>query len=637
MKIHITILAIFISFYSGRISGQILKKADKLYHNYSYAEAIQMYNKLLEKGKSNPQVIEKLGNAYYFTANYEKAANTYQKLVEDEQANISKEVYYRYVQSLRSLKQYEQADQEMDKLINDFSVQDNRAKLFLKNRDYLKRIRSRVGFFKVEEADFNSGRSDFAPSFYNKQLVFTSARDTGLLVERVHKWNNEYFLDLYQVEIDGKSRKVKKFPAGVNTKHHESSSVFASDGLTMFFTKNNTADEKTISDERGVTRLKIYRTDFVNGEWEVAKELPFCADSYSTAHPALSPDNQTLYFASDREGGFGGSDLYAVAIKEDGTYGEPKNLGASINTEGKESFPFISNNNILYFASDGHPGLGGLDVFAIPLEAENVTAFNLGTDINSTADDFSYIINDSLLQGYFASNRSGIDNIYKVFQEKENLLEAIQANYTRVTDSISAKELELDSTVALQEKQWYNQDGEKLQQSEIKEMLTTNTPIAYDKDGKPVSLKDWMKKRNKNFVPEEEGSKEVAKNAVGEDIAPAISKDRIFFEYDQWVLSEASKNILQELANYLQKHPNLHIDIRSYTDSRATEVYNLRLSNKRAKATAEYLWGLGIQKKRVKYRGYGESDLVNRCDSAADCSEQEHAQNRRSEFIIIKN
>ncbi len=339
-------------------------KGNKEYQKYAYIDAIKTYERLYEKGYKSPEMLLKIGNSYYFNADLEKAGKYYGELFAtnpDQEA----EFYYRYSQALRATKDYAKAD-EMMLRFNAKSGNDARAELFNKNRDYLAEIKKNSGRFKLENAGINSEYSDYGPSFVDKKVVFCSARDTGNFSKRIHTWTGQYFTNLYSADMgeDGSLGAVQKFGNKLNSKFHEATPVFTKDGKTVYFTRNNYLDKRGY-DANKVTLLKIYKaTVDAEGKWVNVTPLPFNSDSYQTAHPALSPDEKTLYFASDMPGSFGKSDIYKVKINDDGTFGTPENLGKTINTEGRETYPFVTAKNELYFSSDAHPGLGGLDIYA---------------------------------------------------------------------------------------------------------------------------------------------------------------------------------------------------------------------------------------------------------------------------------
>ncbi len=270
--------------------------------------------------------------------------------------------------------------------------------------------------FIVKFLNINSEYSEYAPSFYDGELVFASSRNISSISKTFDEQNDQPFLDLYITAKKSDKQKAKKLKGGVNTKFHESSAVFSKDKKTVYFTRNNYSNKVPKRNTKGTVLLKIYSANYDEGKWKNVVELPFSSDEYSIAHPALSPDGKFLYFASDMPGSFGESDLYVVEIKEDGSFSAPKNLGGQINTDGRETFPYISDRGKLFFASDGHKGLGGLDIFmALPDQNKDIMVYNLEEPINSPHDDFTFIINEENEIGFFASNRKGgkdNDDIY---------------------------------------------------------------------------------------------------------------------------------------------------------------------------------------------------------------------------------
>ncbi|SHM91540.1 TolB-like translocation protein, partial [Flavobacterium chilense] len=417
-------LTVIIAFSSNSYSQQSkINTGDKKYDSYAYIDAIKTYERVAEKGYKSEDMFKKLGNSYYFNSEFEGAAKWYTQLF-DMNTNVEPEYYYRYAQSLKSTGQTDKAN----KILQEFNTKyknDTRGKLYKDDVNYLDEIKANSGRYKIEDAGINSKYSDYSTFVYDNKIYFASARDTGNFSQRKHKWTGEYFTNLYFADVDPTTHtasKVNKFKTSINTKFHESSPVFTKDGKTVYFTRNNYVNGKKGKDEHKITLIKIYKATLENGKWTNITELPFDSDNYSTAHPALSPDEKTLYFASDMPGTLGQSDIYKVSITSSG-YGTPQNLGPTINTEGKETFPYVTSENEIYFASDGHPGLGGLDVFVGQLEENGTVSAiqNLGSDINSPKDDFAYIIDPVSRTGYFSSNKDGgqgSDDIYKFLETR---------------------------------------------------------------------------------------------------------------------------------------------------------------------------------------------------------------------------
>jgi tetratricopeptide (TPR) repeat protein len=419
MKYIFKIFLAIVCLLSITASGQeeAIEKGNKEYNHYSFVDAQQAYLSVVENGFTSADILQKLGDSYYYTGDYEKAAKWYEALYADFADGLNPDYLYRYAQSLKSAEKYRASNEIMEQFYK-VSENDNRAMLLKDERDYLNNIRNNERF-EIDLAKFNTSLSDFAPAFYMEDLVFASNGQYKNDRQRIHEWNNQPFHDLYLINISAKKedRKVKSLSGKINTKYHESTAVFTKDGQTVYFTRNNFMKGHYKQDSKGINRLKLYRGKKLdNGNWDV-EEVPFNNNEYSVAHPALSPDENTLYFASDMPGGKGLSDLYKVEILADG-YTKPESLGDRINTKERETFPFIGSDNRLYFASDGHVGLGGLDIFVTEIEGGGISGgvYNLGKPINSAQDDFTFIINDETEFGYFASNRpggEGNDDIYR--------------------------------------------------------------------------------------------------------------------------------------------------------------------------------------------------------------------------------
>ncbi|NHF61595.1 OmpA family protein [Flavobacteriaceae bacterium TP-CH-4] len=623
--------------------NRLVTKANERYEEYSFRPAIDIYKRVLDKGYVSADLLKKLGNSYYFNADYTEAADTYKRLVEDYTKEVEAEDYFRYAQTLKTLGDYDGSKEFMLKFV-ELTSDDNRAKLYKSERDFLEDIKQNSGRYNVEPFQYNSPYSDFAPSFYKEGLIFSSDRDTGNLARYRHTWNSKDFLDLYKVNADSISMNaVSKLGEEVNTRLHESTSITTRDGNTLYFTRNNFKEGKYIKDEEGVIRLKIFRATLSDGIWTNIEELPFNSDSYSIAHPALSPDEKTLYFVSDMKGSLGASDIFMVEIKEDGSFGVPRNLGNTINTEARETFPFVTSEDILYFSSDGHPGLGGLDVFATKIAEGkfNGAVVNVGEPVNSKMDDFTFIMDEETRKGYFASNRAegqGADDIYAFLETKPLKLECIQEITGTVRDKISNQVL-VGATV-------------KVIDENNEEVMTTIT----DSEGNySLSLDcnqgNFVRASIQGYVPSEEYlgrsdgkakiidfylERDTVTAGFGDDLAKLLQLSTIYFDFDKYNIRKDSEVEVEKVIAAMEKYPSLKIKVNSHTDSRGKDAYNLWLSEKRAEATVKYMISQGISEDRLSGEGFGETKLMNRCANGVKCSKAEHELNRRSEFIIME-
>ena len=625
------------------------KQATEEFEEYAFADARKLYKRLAERGFTSPEVLKKLGDSYYLTAEYQEAVKWYGQLIDSSKENdkktIEPEYYFRYAQSLKSINRYDLADEQMN-TFNAVKETDSRGEMFIKERDYLKEIEAQSGRYEVEQVFFNSGMEDFAPSFYGERVVFSSNREesTG---DYIHDWNNQPFLDLFIVDNPKDSNpSVTKFDKEMNTPYHESTSAFTKNGDVIYFTRNNYTKKKKIKrDSKGTAKLKLYRSYKSSEGWSIPEELPFNSNEYSTAHPALSPDESTLYFASDRPGTKGLSDLWKVAINPDGSFGEPINLGDQINTEGRETFPFISAQNKLFFASDGHTGLGGLDVFISQLKKDGTQgdAFNIGKPVNSGADDFGLILNENKGEGYFSSSRStgkGNDDIYS-FTRKEKLITNCTQNITGITRDVKTDVILPQSTVELRNIA-----------NEVVATVQSDSAGRYSFPDVDCNSSYIVRANNENYEPAEAvittGSvlgavisrdpylKPPLAVEIGDDLAKTLELNPIYFDYDKFNIRRDAALELEKIIAVMKEYPNLKIDVRSHTDSRAPDGYNMTLSQNRNLSTIRYIINKGgISTSRLTGRGYGETQLTNACGNGIECNEAEHQLNRRSEFIVI--
>jgi outer membrane protein OmpA-like peptidoglycan-associated protein/tetratricopeptide (TPR) repeat protein len=642
MKNFIYITLLVVSVFSPNCFAQQVEKAEKAYDNYAFIDAIKTYERIAAKGYKSEELFKNLGNAYYFNGQSENAVKWYTELF-NMSSNVGTEYYYRYAQSLRSSGNNEKANQILEKL-SKIASNDSRVELFLKNKNYLEEIKANSGRYQIEDAGINSIYSDYGTAIYDNKIIFTSARDTGSIGQRKHTWTNQHFTNLYSANLgtDMKPENASKFDQNLKSKFNESTPVFTKDGQTIYFTRNNYLEGKRGRNNQGITLVKIYKAKLVNNTWSNIEELPFNSDNYSTAHPALSPDGKTLYFASDMPGTIGQSDLFKVSINENGAYSSPINLGPQINTEGRETFPFLNDENEIYFASDGHPGLGGLDIFVSKINQNGTfnEVQNIGADINSPKDDFAYLIDTKSRIGFFSSNKDGglgYDDIYKFVETRKLICEQIlNGNVTDVTTgkilantkvTLLDSQLNYISEVQSDEKGFYSFTVECGKTYSIR----TQKP-EYTAKEEIVTI---PKITGKTYAPtalEKAG----CTVALGDDLGKCFGITMIYFDLDKSNIRPEAALDLEKILDVLNENPTMEIDVRSHTDSRQTYKYNEALSDRRAKSTINWLIKNGIDSKRLTGKGYGEAQLINKCQDGVQCSEEEHQQNRRSEFIITK-
>ena len=622
-----------------------LEKANEMYKNFSYVDAIKIYERIAQKGFVNQEMLQSLGNAYYYNAEYKKALPWYEQLFQEGKYKVKPEYYYRYAQTLKSVGDYTQADKMMAKFVELTNANDTRAALFEENKDYQTVIKNNSGRFQLNNASVNTENSEYGTALYGDKIVFAGATDARKAKRGVSQWTGESFYDLYEAEhFDQKLGSRKPFSSSINTQFNESTPVFTKDGNTMYFTRNNYVNRKLGSDIENTILLKILRaTKDKNGNWGDIVEVPFNSDQYNVAHPALSPDEKYLYFASDMPGSFGNSDIFRVEILGDNQYGTPENLGNIINTAGRESFPYISKDNVLYYSSDGIPGLGGLDIFAVKFNDDGSTSkpVNIGMPGNSADDDFCFVFNSDSKIGFLTSNRpggKGKDDIYS-FHEDKPLLFSCQKNIKGIVKDAKTKAVIADAKVILSDKvmKEVSTDQSKTDGTFTFEKVNCNDSHYY--------LRGEKEKYETAEVNVTVGKDEVVYEILlnprqvaikkGMDLAKVFEIKEIKFDYNKANIRPDAEVELTKIVEVMREYPKMKIDIRSHTDSRGADSYNLKLSDRRAKATLEWIVKQGIDRKRLKAKGYGETRLVNGCSNGVPCTEEEHQENRRSEFIVV--
>ncbi|TDE05139.1 OmpA family protein [Flavobacterium sandaracinum] len=642
MKINRLVFYIILGINTMIVCAQKTKilDADKQYDKAAYIDAIAIYEQVAEKGYKDEKMFQRLGNAYYFNADLIHAAKWYKQLFDLNQ-NQESEYLYRYSQTLKSIGDYDKSDKVLA-VFRQKAINEQRAKWSDLKRNYLQEIKANSGRYEIENAVINSKFSDYGSAFYNNKLVFASARDTARTASELYKWNNQSYTNLYSSEItlEGTLSEPKRFSKSINSKFHESTPIFTKDGRTMYFTRNNYLNGKIGKNSEKITLLKLYRASFEDGKWVNTIELPFNSDQYSVAHPALSKDEKTLYFASNMPGTIGQSDLYRVQINSDGSYGFPENLGQVINTEGRETFPFISDDGELYFATDGRPGLGGLDIFVAKIEKDNTFAEvqNVGAPVNGGQDDFGLIIDSNKRKGFFTSNREGgkgYDDLYKFIETKR--LSCDQILTSSVVDKETSMAISQSKLSLLDEK--YELIGHYLSEDNGRYKFDVICGRTYHLRGEKEGYETT---EGTVYVPKKSGESELILSLtrrmipikVGMDLALTLNIPVIYFDLNKSIIREDAAFQLEKIALVMRQYPAIKIDIRSHTDSRQSAKNNLILSENRAKSTLDWLVKNGIEQNRLTSKGFGESQLINGCSDNVKCSEEEHQANRRSEFII---
>ncbi len=618
-----------------------IKKANEEFESYDYIDARKIYLNVVEDGYESAQIFEKLGDTYYFNSEYTEANKWYQKLVSNYPNEVKPEYYFRAAQTLKSVGRFDESKAMMEKFTQS-SEGSALAQEQMNNWQAFEELaNSENNKFKVTNVTMDLTGSDFGPSFYGDKIVFASS-SINTEGNKIHDWNGLPYLDLFEAEIDedGSLKNIKQLEGDLRSPYHESSAVFTKDGQTVYFTRNNYIDGKKKRGKKRLVSLKIYKaTKNDDGTWSNVQELPFNDDSYSVAHPALNQEETRLYFSSNMDGTLGESDIWYVDILENGNYGKPVNLGPAINTEERETFPFISDKNRLFFSSNGHVGLGGLDVFRA--SHNDTQGFyevkNLEQPINSNQDDFGFIVKEEEKIGYLSSNREGeggssSDDIYLITENCKPVI------YGAITDAKTGEPLD-GSLVYL-----IDNDNQVVSQQVTK----ANGNYEFEDN---INCENQYIIRASNDEKEYEPQEQVVMTPEGSmmlqvdlaltppdcsvnDLGCRLDLQPIYFDFDKHNIRSDAEVELAKILEAMKEYPQLNIHIESHTDSRGDDAYNMQLSERRAKSTLEWLVDKGIDRDRLSSKGYGESQLVNNCSNGANCTEEAHQLNRRSMFII---
>ena len=618
-KLYITISFILVSCLV-MAQNKDTKSADKLFNRYEFVSASEAYLKLVNKNKGNSYVYKQLADSYYNIFNTEQAAKWYAKAIEEQQ---DAETYYRYAQMLKANGSYDMADIQMTQFAT-LAPNDRRAIAFLKNPNYLEKLNNQRKSFDIKDVNINSEKSDFGAVLADNILYFASARNES---GKKFAWNKEPYLDIYTANYkeDG-TFDAPSVVENLNSKYNDGPATISKDGNTIYFASESFRKNLYLKDKAKKVRygqINLFKATKVKGEWTNIEALPFNGSDYSTSNPSLSKDGKTLYFSSNMPGSLGRTDIWKASIEKDGQFGKPENLGPTINTEGRESFPFIADDNKLYFASDALAGYGGYDIFVMDLN-KNQGPKNVGKPINSQKDDFSFSYNNSKKIGFFASNKNGQDDLFMINKICEKTV------LFKVTNGKTGEDLS-ETIINILENE------NKIDQLTSNAEGIANTywscekeyAIEINKPGFEIYTETF-----KNEIDQEEVNIAIALTPIEAVITETeIILQEIYFEFDKSNITQQGAEELDKLVKIMTDYPTMEINIRSHTDNNGTEEYNDNLSESRAKSTAEYVISKGIDRARITAEGYGESEPKVICEK---CTPEQDAENRRSEFLITK-
>lgn len=613
---------------------------DKYYFVYSFEKAIDSYTQARNLSTEGQR---RLAESYHNIGLNTKSEEAYATLTASPAGVLSSD-FYNYSMVLKSNGKLAEANLWMDKFRaanpNDLRVID-----YNNHRDDLGRMSTDNGTFSILHLDVNTSAEDFGPAYYKDKIVFASTR-TRKANTKKYNWNGKPFLDMYVSDVNGAQlQNPSVFDKGLNGKMHDGQASFSKDGSFMAFTRNNYDTKK----RDRIVGLEIYFSTYADGKWSDAVAFELNNASYSVGHPCLSADGNTMYFVSDMPGGFGGADIYRISKDPNGKWGKAENLGNKVNTEGDELFPFYEEENgILFFASNGRFGLGGLDIFISPYNGTGFSrSVNAGAPVNTPYDDFAMIMDQKSATGYFSSNRvggSGDDDLYSfdllkgfdIGKRIEGIAKDKEGKYIPYAFITlwNDKGIVIDTLTA-------KSDGSYSFMTDTdKNFKLTGKKPGYLDGENPVSTfgKEYIVKADVTLLTKQEAVAEQVKD--GADLGEIAEFKNIYFDLNKYdIRSDAAKE-LDKIVKIMNTYPGMIVELSSYTDCRDTKEYNQLLSERRAQASADYIKKRITHPERISGKGYGKTKLVNGCScdggDVSTCSEAEHQKNRRTEFIILK-
>jgi len=633
-KLGCLVLLLVCQINSAQFGSQ--EKGDYLFSQFSYARAIPEYQKMVEADFNSDYAHQRLAECYLLMRNFKKSIPHFEKVIENP--NIPTDYYFKYGMALYSDGDSKGAAKWLKKY-KKYNANDSRVKKFLKNGSLASVVFNSRERYDIKPASFNSTESDFGVFIRGKQLYFASSRKDQIKGD-VYGWNDEPWLDLFVVNENDDLSVPVKLKGDVNSQYHESSLVFSTDyknDTIIYFTRNSYYKNKKSLGIEAELNLKIFSAIQESGEWVVNRNLPINSDYYSTGHPFVTKNRKRLYYTSDRPGGYGGTDIYYSEFHERGGMGLPINAGPIVNTEGNEMFPFLNEEGLLFFSSDGHVGFGQLDVYSTVLNEENeiVDIINLGNPMNTASDDFAYFEHEKGGTGYISSNReggTGSDDIYRFEFTPSLSVEGF------VTDGVNLQPLDSVAIIL------YDQ--------------ATNTKVAELMTDKEGHYKTFINRRS-NYMIEAvrkthphksvffnthatpRTTKLMRQDIVLQpvmDLKVLADLNKIYFDFNKSdIRPDAAKELNKVIRVMTNTYPEMVIRLEAHTDPVGSNAYNDALSERRAKSTYDYLLANGIDSNRIlSYQGFGKRKTINGCTGKKDCSDEELELNRRTEFPIIQ-
>ncbi|HRP59836.1 MAG: OmpA family protein [Flavobacteriales bacterium] len=603
-----------------------IRKGNGYHDNLAYSSAIPHYQKVHNKTYV-PEVEEKLADSYYKMNKLKEAEKLYKVAVKRE--TYSPQINFNYAKILMSNGEHKEAVPYFKKYLSSYP-DDAVAQMLLASCISVGERYRDTTLYKLYPINYDEFKNSFSIIEYQEGAVFVADKEV-FSGSKKSQWTGNSYLDLYEIkkDEDGFWMNPQLLKGDVNGRFHEGPACFSNDGNTVYFTRSNYFKRKMKVNENKENNLKIFKATLKDGKWKNLEEFPFNSDDYSIGHPTLSADEKTLYFVSDMPGGFGGTDIYK-SVWDGSNWSKPENLGAIVNTKGNEMFPYIHTDDALYFSSNAHNSMGGLDVFITYFNGEVwAKPENLNYPLNSSKDDFGFNLSKKNANvGFVSSSRTDADKMYAFDKKppKFNLygkarLKGTQTRVKGVTVQVTnAKTGKVISMVS-----------DAKGNFELKLEPEADYDLYCTKEGcftRTDKISTVGLKYSQDFYADFEVEPIV--------LDKPIVLENIYYDFDKWNIRPDAVLELDKLVKILVDNPNIEIELSSHTDSRGNDRYNDILSEKRAMAAVQYIIANGIDQKRLTYKGYGEKKLVNHCANDVVCTREEHQQNRRTEFKVTK-
>jgi peptidoglycan-associated lipoprotein len=642
-RLHTLYAVLGISVMLSSCAGLYLKSGKTAYEEYRYDEAARLLEKGLAK-KEDSEYRLMLAKTNMQLGRYQEAATSYS--LATAAPTISDAERLEFGKALLASGEYDRAAQVFDGILsrNQGHPEATALASACRNVEKMKRDSS---LYKVELVNISGLAAVYAP-FKTEEGLIVSAEKSAPGVK--DPYTSLTYTDLYLVKKNGANYDAPVKLDGLNGAYHEATAVIAPDKNTMYLSRSNYDGKRLGKDGENTSNLQLnYSIKNENGDWSAPAPLPFNDAHYTFVHPTLSADGKTMYFSSDMQGGFGGMDLYMTQL-EATNWSKPVNLGPSINTSGDDVFPFLKSADSLYFSSDAHAGLGGKDILYSVKRGGNWSApYHLSYPINTAADDFGVSIDANGKTGYLSSNRDGSDKIYsfEIFNP-ELAIQGLVADKMSMLPVKNAKITLMNITDGTEEVFYSDENGEfripllpgknyrvKVDEenyfSNTQEISTMNKtkseeiPVIFELEKLIVTEKEVQ--TPEVVITEEEQQK--VKDGT-------YAVPNIYWDYNKWNIRADAEPYLDDLVKKFKDNPKLKVELRSHCDSRGSDPFNDELSQKRADAVVEYLVAKGVKRSMFVSKGFGKRKLINRCKDGVECSEEEHQQNRRTEFVVLK-